>query len=439
MSNHLYTTPENQFVRMLYATRTATMAYLPTTEADALLRGNIPSISAESLAALREAEALVDVDCDERSQVLERQREVTRDRSHLRYVLLPTTYCNMGCTYCGQEHRRGGLSSSHREAVAQRVLAGIARATTSSVRISWFGGEPMVGYSVVRQLSSRFVAAADNADVGYEATMITNGSLLTADKLATLHNECKVWRFDITLDGPAEIHDVHRPLKNGGKSFDHITRIISAALKDPSLSRLVFVLRTNVDIRNVDWVDAYLDQIAALGFANDQIFMNIAPVYSWGNDVSELAIERARFAEHELRWMTRMNKLGLRFKAVPTNTVGALCAAVTRATEVHSSTGNLFSCSEYPLVPEHEASGGLGRIGDLPTLELRPTGPFDDWHDAIAAGETPCHSCPFLPVCGGACPKQWREGKGLCPTYKYDIQNRLDLVARMSGLAIVAT
>jgi uncharacterized protein len=244
-----------------------------------------------------------------------------------------------------------------------------------------------------------------------------------------------VTKFDITLDGPAHIHDVHRPLRNGGNSFARITSLLADALQDDELSDVTFILRTNIDVENMAWVEEYLDTMAGLGFANEKVFFNLAPVYSWGNDVSRLEIDRSTYARHEVGWMRRMHQLGLHFVVVPAEPEGVLCAAVSQSVEIHSSSGAMFSCSEHPLVPQYEANGGLGLIELLAVDAPRPLGLFDDWHDAVAAGETPCHSCYFFPVCGGACPKQWREGNVPCPPYKFTLQERFDLVAEINGLS----
>lgn len=434
-SERTFQAPDGSVVRMIYATRTATAAYLPVDEVEALLAGKLSEIREDVRSALRDAEAIVDDAGAERDVVLERQRRASSERSHRKFTLLPTTYCNMGCSYCGQQHQRGRLSDRHRDAVAERVLAGISHESTQSVRINWFGAEPMVGYPVIRQLAPQFIAGAAENEVTYESSMVTNGSLLTLEKLRTLRTECGVTLYDITLDGPARIHDLHRPLKRGGGSFKHIVRTLQQAAQDSLLDDVHFTLRTNVDVTNVEWVEEYLHEIARLGFNTEQFFINIAPVYPWGNDVSAIELDRARFSSLEVSWMRAMASLGLRYEALPENPMKVLCSAVTQSRELMSSSGNLLSCSEYALVPQHEQTGGLGRIEDIPVTELRPLGPFDDWHDAVGRGETPCHSCVFLPVCGGACPKQWREGSRPCPPYKYGIQERLELIAHTHGLA----
>lgn len=435
VSDGTYVTGDGDELRMLFATRTASAVAVPAPVAQALIDGRIDDIAPDVADGLRQVEALVPADERELGTVLSRQRAAAKKTDRLTYVLLPTSYCNMGCSYCGQEHLRGRLTQDHRQAVVDRVFAGMAEPSTRRVRVVWFGGEPMVGWAVIRSLSEKFVAEAERLGKRYDAHIVTNGSLLNLDKVRALHHECRVRRFDITLDGPARIHDVHRPLKNGKKSFDHITSTLQEVIAADDLAGVQLVLRTNVDVQNIDWVDEYLDTIAGLGFATDRVFMNVAPVYSWGNDVSALELERAKFAAREVAWMRRMRELGLRFDVVPRHVVGALCTAVTKSKEIISSTGNVFSCSEYPLLPEHEAGGGLGKVTSLPLMVRRPDGPFDDWHNAVESGETPCQKCRMYPICGGACPKQWREGNVPCPSYKYNMQERFDLIAELNGLS----
>lgn len=435
ISEHSYLTPDGDAVRLLYATRTASLVCIPEAAALHVQEGAVSQLDDNLLTDLRRIEAVIDDESVEREVVLDRQRGEALRTDRRRFVLLPTTYCNMGCAYCGQEHTRGGLSHEHRDAVIARVMHAITDPTVTEVTVNWFGAEPMIGYPAVLDMSKRFVAAADQHGVAYEAKMVTNGTLLTLEKLRKLHHDCRIWKFDITLDGPARIHDVHRPLKNGKRSFDRITGVVHDALQQEDLRNVQFILRTNIDVKNIAWVDEYLDTMAEFGFATDQVMFNLAPVYSWGNDVSALEVARLQYADHEVGWMRRMLHLGLRFIAVPNQTIGALCAAVTPAAEIISSTGNLFSCSEYPLVPQHEETGGLGQLALLPAAQQRPAGPFDDWHDSVSAGATPCHSCVFLPVCGGSCPKQWREGNAACPPYKFNLEARFDLMAELNGLS----
>ncbi|MFD0557611.1 uncharacterized protein FB566_2893 [Stackebrandtia endophytica] len=437
ISKNAYRAPDGGLYRFIYATRTATAAAFPSTVLDALEAGDPQSIDVESLDQLRDILAVDDEGVDELGAVLDHQRARSRDYRERNFTLLPTSYCNMGCEYCGQLHRKGGLPRNHRDSIAERVVSAIEDPATESLFVNWFGAEPLVGYPVIRELSQKFTAKCAELGKAYRAAMVTNGSLLTHEKAVALHREDRVVQFEITLDGPKRIHDVHRPMKNGKGSFDHIITVLRECLADPQLADLNFTIRTNVDVNNVDWVPEYIEEIHGHGLAQPNVAFYFAPVYPWGNDVSAVEIDRREFSHRQVEWYTTMNELGIGITLLPEHVTGSVCIATNRGNEVISSTGNVFSCSEHPLVPQYEATAGIAKLGTL-QLPIRPVGQFDDWHDSIEAGESDCRGCKMLPVCGGACPKQWRDGNVACPPFKYTVQERFDLMARFNGFTVEA-
>ncbi|MGF1428620.1 radical SAM protein [Kitasatospora sp. LaBMicrA B282] len=430
-----YRDADGDVVQLLYATRSGQILPLTEEVAGLLRGGRIDALDDEVRQALTQAQVLVEAGSDELADLLAESRAAAADRSTLTYSLLPSSYCNMGCTYCGQSHEKKRLEANHRDAVVRRVTNGISRPGTKAVKVGWFGGEPMAGYPVIRELSRPLIAAADEHGVGYSARIITNGSLLTLERLKVLHHECRVVHAEITLDGPQHIHDVHRPLKNGKGSFKHIVRVIQQALSEPDLAGLTIGLRTNVSRDNAPYVEEYLRYMAQAGMARDQVIFSLHEVHSWGNDVSEMQLAHARFADQELAWMRLMTELDLRFQTLPNQPRPTVCVAVTQSAEIVSSTGSVFSYSEHPLVPEAEQNRALGRVEDLPVHEVRPRGEFDGWYDSVEKGEhSPCNRCLFFPVCGGFCPKQWTEDTVTCPSYKSNLQGRLDVTAMLNDM-----
>lgn len=83
----------------------------------------------------------------------------------------------------------------------------MCRPEIRNAQIDWFGAEPMMGFAVLRDLAESFVVAAEEYGVEYHSTIVTNGSLLNARNLDQLVRRCRVDQFDLTLDGPPEIHD----------------------------------------------------------------------------------------------------------------------------------------------------------------------------------------------------------------------------------------
>ncbi|MFI6599558.1 radical SAM protein [Nonomuraea sp. NPDC050536] len=434
VSDNVYDDGSGLRVNIVYATRTAELMFVIPEVADALRAGELDPVSPGTRAALREAQIVVPEGQDELDEILSRNRAAALDRSLVNFILLPTSYCNMGCAYCGQEHVRGGLTADHRDRVRARVLRAMRLPTTRRALVDWFGSEPMMGYAIIRDLSRHFVRAADEGGIGYSSQIVTNGSLLNSRNLEVLIKECRVEKFYLTVDGPPEVHDVHRPLKSGGGSFWKIVRTIRAALDREDYRHVVFDFRTNVDVHNQDSISRYIDLMAELGFDKPNVNFTLARVRPWGNDVSAIELADRDYAERELGWLRRMQERGLPFMRMPTLAKRVTCPAVKATSELISGTGNIFSCTDHPLVPESERTSALAHISqdDLPVF--RPEGEFDDWYDEVEQGKSWCRGCVFLPTCGGSCPKAWHEGNPPCPGYKFNVQGRLDLAAQRLGL-----
>ncbi|GAA4933698.1 radical SAM/SPASM domain-containing protein [Streptomyces coeruleoprunus] len=438
MSDRAYTDTTGVPVRLVYSTRTARVVAVDAATARALEDRDPAALSPAWRDALRTAEVLVPAGEGELSAVLDRNRRASADRSAVHIALLPTSYCNMGCAYCGQQHTRGGLSRTHRSQVRDRVLRALNAPATRRLRVDWFGAEPMMGYAVIRDLAPQFVRAAAERGVAYSSVLVTNGSLLTAEKVDTLIRGCGVTHFEITVDGPPEIHDKHRPLKNGRGSFWTIVRTVRAALDEPEFRSTHFTFRTNVDTHNQDAVPRYIALMAELGFARPNVSFSIVPVHSWGNDVSGIEVSKRHFADRETAWLRLLLRGGLTTQVLPTTAKKVVCPATTTTAEIISSTGNIFSCSEHPLVPEAEQHLALTHIDRAGPDPVRPEGPYDGWNDEIEQGTTWCRDCVFMPTCGGSCPKAWHEGHPPCPSYKFNFQDRLDIVAAQCGLSPAA-
>jgi uncharacterized protein len=437
ISRNTYLASNGDAVRLVYATRVSKVLPVKQAVADDLEAGRVPALGEQQLDVLRRYQLLVPAAEDELEAVTQRFTNNADDPGRRHIALFPTAYCNMGCTYCGQTHRRTSLRGNHREAVRRRVLAMLKHPQTTSMRLDWFGGEPLMGFAAIRDLSQSFVPVVEQRELDWSSVIITNGALLDIRKIRALAQECKVTHAEITIDGPPEMHDRHRPLKSGGASFWRIIDAIKQALDDESTAGLTFGIRSNVDVHNEDAITDLLELLASHGFAHPRVRFGIKPVHSWGNDVSAIELGKRHFAEREAQWLILMRQLGLNFEILPASPAPVVCPAVTRSDELIAPDGNIFSCSEQPLV-DHLSHTAVGDVTSpwAQGADLRPEGAYDDWMQEVAGGQRACSSCEFYPTCGGACPKLWRDGYGPCPSFKFNTQERLDLVAELNGFAI---
>jgi uncharacterized protein len=185
----------------------------------------------------------------------------------LHLVILPTESCNFRCVYCYEDFGCGRMEP--------RVVNGIKRLLTrrapglADLTLSWFGGEPLLARDVIEDVMGHVggLAAANPAlRVASDAT--TNGYHLTsglADRLLDLG----VTRYQISFDGPREVHDRRRVLRGGVGTFDRIWTNLLALRR---LSRpFTITIRLHVDRENLEAVPRFIDGCAD-AFGSDSRF-----------------------------------------------------------------------------------------------------------------------------------------------------------------------
>ena len=125
--------------------------------------------------------------------------------------------CNFDCPYCF-ENKPAAILDDETERLLLEVLDA-QLPTIERFHVTWYGGEPLLGQDRIDRLSEAFLERTRQPGWRTRASIVTNGYLLTPDvarRLAAL----QVRDAQITLDGPAETHDLMRPLRNGRGTFD---------------------------------------------------------------------------------------------------------------------------------------------------------------------------------------------------------------------------
>jgi uncharacterized protein len=436
--------------RVVFSTRSTQVRVIDESLWAVLQDDRLDELPAEVAAELATAEILVPAEENEADTILgENDAAVGEDRS-LYLVVQPTAWCQLGCTYCGQGHTRDGLCAEQQELLVRRVRAALQTGGHDSLRICWFGGEPLVGLAVMRALSREFQAVAAECGCPYSAKLVSNGLMLTPEVAAELVHEMKVDFIEVTIDGTAEFHDRRRNMKTGKGSFDRIFRnVVALALRDDLKVQLS--IRCNVDRQNRDGVIPLLHQLAAAGIHRRIARFYTASVFNWGNDAGDKNASTEEFAQWELEWLVAMFKLGFDVPFLAGREKMG-CMAQQSGAELVDPQGLLFNCGEVslvpvyetelpagslPIVPSSDACGGSCRsnryaVGDLAHGADPERKPFGGFRERIRRGEYPCRECAVLPLCGGSCAKKWEDGETPCPPMKYNMPARL-LLAYAAG------
>ena len=137
-------------------------------------------------------------------------------------VLSVSSGCNLACRYCYCGVCRDVLPDKGLmpEAVALRAVDAIFAAADPkvNVRVTFFGGEPLLNKSVMRAVVDRCNAKAAQRGVRAEYSTTTNATLVddeTAEMLAGGD-----FGLMVSMDGPAEVHDAQCPTRDGRGSFE---------------------------------------------------------------------------------------------------------------------------------------------------------------------------------------------------------------------------
>ncbi len=128
--------------------------------------------------------------------------------------------CNMRCVYCygeGGEYAGKGLMSDETAFRAVDWLMDNSK-SLEKVNISFFGGEPLLNFSLIKKVVEYAKAKASERNKEITFGMTTNASLLTDEIISFIENE----KIDalVSFDGPPAIQNRQRPFKNGSGSYD---------------------------------------------------------------------------------------------------------------------------------------------------------------------------------------------------------------------------
>lgn len=140
-------------------------------------------------------------------------------------ILQVTQGCNLRCEYCaysGKYHNRTHSNKRMSYETACRAVDFLIAHSTDQPRVTvgFYGGEPLLEFDLIRRVVAYVEKNYPGKEVGYNMT--TNATLLTDEVVDYLVE--KDFGLMFSLDGPKEIHDIHRKFADGKGSFDVVMK-----------------------------------------------------------------------------------------------------------------------------------------------------------------------------------------------------------------------
>ncbi len=256
--------------------------------------------------------------------------------------------------------------------------------------------------------------------------MITNGYLLSSEIFEMLSSKLLVKNFQITIDGPREVHDVRRPLKNGKGSFSKIlSNLRNIAHSLPA--DVEMLIRVNLDKTNVLTSMELIDILFEEGLSSKISLMpaRVDAATPICRDVSESCISSSTFyKDYQLKFINKSINKGFRFKIYP-RLVGSSCMADRINAYVIAPDGYLYKCWNEVGI-ETESIGFIDDRGKIKHNNKMVKWLADDPFEIIK-----CIRCKIFPLCGGGCPyKRKHRIAEICVSWKYNLKEMLNLYYR---------
>jgi uncharacterized protein len=166
--------------------------------------------------------------------------------------------CNLRCGYCPHGHDLGWIRPHRDDRMSPRVARRAVREFLVRSRdvetpsISFYGGEPLLEFDLIREVVD--LVRREGPCDDYRFVIDTNGTLLNETVCDFIVAEGI--HLQVSLDGPADIHDRHRRHRGGGPSHAEIEagieRLLAASSSAHELLRFQATLAPPTEIERVD-------------------------------------------------------------------------------------------------------------------------------------------------------------------------------------------
>ena len=361
----------------------------------------------ERLKLLADNGFLIDDDYDEIDFLRFANKKYCAMNDVLQLTIAPTMDCNCKCTYCFERPHAGKMTPETMEAVYQFIVRQHQMMRYRFLHVDWFGGEPMLCWDVIKELSRKLIQFAAENDVTYTAGMISNGTIVNADIVREMR-EAKITDIQITIDGERETHDSRRMFRNDRGTFDVIVNNLKYFID----SGVTVSVRVNIDRRNMGALEAVKETVRAV---NPQCHVYPAMVENFTD-----------MGEEDLQAMMGSGEFSVKVKAnyllkdavdgkLPPRVIS--CQAQKLNSFGIDEAGYLYKCWNELGMPEL----AFGTVFDYPRHIIGKNLAKFVGHDYL--GDPECQACKVLPICMGGCAKLRQKNKELpCIAEKYCLE-----------------
>ena len=324
----------------------------------------------------------------------------------LAFTLAPTNDCQFDCVYC---YEKGALTNKYMTQEVQDKIVEMLeqrKGLISHFDVTWYGGEPLLAFDILENMSKRFIQICDDNQVSYKATIITNGYLLNRDFLERMKH-LRIEYIQITIDGLPEMHNQRRPLRGGGDTFETIMN----NLKDGYDLLPPINLRVNIDRVNIAAGESVRKFLIDNGLQEKvRPYFGMLMNYTGSYD-SAKCLSACDFSEHSYDYAVENASLDTPVQYPMLKS--AFCGADSYRMSVLDAEGWMYKCWCDLGVTKRRVGSVIEEFKSTNDLLMQYM-----LYDPTTS--EPCMGCDVLPLCMGGCPyKRIMGNTDNCSNYKF--------------------
>lgn len=385
---------DDEGCKIIYNTKSLTFKKLSEAEAVRYESGCLLNENSEIVTELKGDGFLCPDDFDEVEDIKLNVLKECENADTLSLGIAPTMDCQFACRYCFEKRRHGIMDEKVQELVVNFVKKSFEKYHHKSLRVHWYGGEPLLGINVIESLSHSFMEITKEYNAKYNAFIVTNGYLLN-QKTAKSLEECGVEYAVVTVDGIGDIHDKSRVLHNGKGTFTVIEKNLNELDADMDIYVKMNIHKGNAMYH--DEMKAFVEKLnkGKTRFYFSRSFVNCGNPMIDGGDYFDTFTQ----AEYE-EYLNSHPDTGSLKRENPK----AACNINREFYFAIDELGNIYKCGDC-IGKEEAVITSLFSYGpdkdeyiDSAELDFARKNKFPE-------DDEECLSCVMFPQCLGSCPK----------------------------------
>lgn len=331
---------------------------------------------------LAKAGFIVPVEVDEYKQLLKDNKNILEKPNMLDLTIAVTRSCNYNCIYCFEKNElgTGNISNETIDGIILFIEKKLTEHDFKSIRIVYFGGEPLLNVSAIKEIAHRIKNITNIPIIGH---ITTNGRLLSSE-LANELKDYDIKTAQVTLDGlPKEY-----ALLKGCKESDFYSVI-------ENIKAVQDIIGLQIRLNVGDNIDSIKGLISYIYEKDLKCTIYVDNIKNYEHDSKQFMKDYQNYVESYKDIMTFVYEKGYEklFRRVKPCHVCTACQANLQFYYAVDTEGNIYKCPDFIFRNEFVIGNVFDGITNDELNALYIENPLYDR----------CNECGYKPLCNGLC------------------------------------